>query len=89
MYFNIIMQERNGEQEYVYDFLIKANNMEEATRKANHHVKTWYMDPEVFYDVEIDKYIFFGGSIIVWYTGPYKTTKKAFIEMITDQYIIK
>lgn len=89
MYFTIRMQERNGEQEYVYDFLIKANNIKEAKEKADYHTKTWYMDPKVFYDVETDEYMFFGGSIAVGYAGPHKTTKKAFIDMLTNQYTIE
>jgi ATP-dependent Zn protease len=89
MYYTIQILERNGEQEYGYDFLIKADDIEEATEKADNHVKTWYMDPNVFYDVETDEYMFFGGSIAVGYAGPHRTTKKAFIEMITNQYMIR
>jgi len=89
MYFSILVQERNGENEYVYDFLIKANNVKEATEKADYHVKTWYTDPNVSYNVETDEYEFFGGSIAIGYNGPNRTTKKAFVEMITDQYTIR
>jgi len=89
MYFNILMQEKNGEYEYAYNFLIKANNVKEATEKADLHVKTWYTDPNVSYNVETDEYEFFGGSIAVGYNGPSRTTKKAFINMLSDQYMIK
>ena len=89
MYFTMQMTERNGEQEYVYDFLIQANSIEEAFTKADNHVKTWYTDPNVSYNVQYDWYEFFGGSIIIKYTGPDKTTKKAFINMLSNQYTIK
>jgi len=88
MYFTIKMQERNGEEEYGYDFLIKANNIEEATKKAEYHIKTWYTDPNVAYNIETDEYEFFGGSIAVGYNGPNKTTKKKFIDMLIKQYTI-
>ena len=89
MYFTIQMTEINGEHRYIYDFLIKANNIEEASEKADNYVKIWYTDPNVSYNVQYDWYEFFGGSIIIKYTGPDKTTKKAFINMLSNQYTIK
>jgi len=83
------MTERNCEQEYIYDFLIKANDVEEAFEKANRHVETWYMDPNVSYNIQNGEYEFFGGSIIIKYIGPNRTTKKAFINMLSNQYMIE
>ena len=89
MYFATRINEMNGEHEYIYDFLIKADNIDEAEEKANNHVKTWYTDPNVYYNVQNCEYEFFGGSIIMKYSWPRRTTKKAFIDMLSNQYIIK
>lgn len=89
MYFTIRMVEKNFTQEYGYDFLIKANSQEEAKEKAKNYVKTWYDDPDVSYNVQTGAYEFFGGGIIVTYTGPVRATKKAFVEMLTRNYIIE
>jgi len=89
MYFTIQIIERNFEQEYEYNFLIKAGSLEEAGMKARFHVETWYDDPDVSHDVQTNIYEFFGGGIIVTYTIPVRTTKKAFAEMLTERYTIE
>ena len=76
-YYHYTLEEINGEQEYSYDHLIEAANLEEAKVIANTHASTFYCDEsEEVYD---GSYVFFGGAICVEIKSVTKTTKEGFV----------
>ncbi|MEW6613968.1 MAG: hypothetical protein AB1401_00630 [Thermodesulfobacteriota bacterium] len=60
--FAFTLEERNGEQEYSYDHLVRAGSIEEAIQKAEDYASRFY---GVEGDDEDGGYYFFGGCLFV------------------------
>ena len=86
-YYHYTLEEINGEQEYSYNHLIEAANLEEAKAIANTHASTFYGDEsEEVYD---GSYVFFGGAICVEIKSVTKTTKEGFIRNMLQGAILR
>ena len=84
------LEERNEEQEYSYDYLVKAKSLEKAKLLADQHAKTWYDDPDVETDTfdEETTYYFFGGSLAATVVSIQETTKEEWVKMMFERYSI-
>lgn len=87
MYFTARLEESNGENEYIFDYLIKANNIKEAKIMADLLASAWYGEDSE-YDEDDKIYNFFGGAVAVKIVELYKTTKKAFTEALVNRFTI-
>lgn len=89
-YFAGRLKERNGEQEYSYDHIIKAENLEKAEEIYDAYAKRFYDDAD-FETGEIEEpekdsdgtYWFFGGAIGVEIEFISPTTKEKWMQ---DQF---
>lgn len=77
MYFGLSFTEFNGEQEYSYNKLIKANSLKEAEDVAHNFLLGWYGNGK--YDIFEDYYEYDGGRIIVRKIMVNHTTIKDFL----------
>jgi len=81
--FQLRFTERNGEQQYSYEYLIAALCEIEATEKAHSLVKQWYADPGVEKDGE-NCYAFFGGCLTVEIESVFEIT---LVEYLSQQLL--
>jgi len=88
MYFTTRLEERNGENEYIYDYLMKAKNIKEAEIMAELLASAWYGEDSK-YDKDSKVYNFFGGAIAVKIVALYRTTRKAFTESLVARFTIE
>ena len=88
MYFTARLEELNGENEYIYDYLIRARNIREAEIMAELLASAWYGEYSQ-YDEDSKVYNFFGGAIAVKIVELYKTTRKAFTESLVARFTIE
>lgn len=88
MYFTTRLKELNGENEYIFDYLMKAENIREAEVMADLLASAWYGEDSV-YDEDNKVYNFFDGAIAVKIVELYKTTKKAFTESLVARFTIE
>lgn len=86
-WFEFSIEERNGEQEYTYDYLVKAKDMKEATEKARKAARGWYGKPD-WTDNDGDEpyFSFLGGAIITQVDSVAETTKRAFTKRIVRRW---
>jgi hypothetical protein len=76
--FEVDFIEYNGEQEYRYTKLVKADDIDHAEKLMMTWLKNWYDDEDV---EEIDNgFEFFAGSLIVKIKGVAHTTKEQFMK---------
>lgn len=85
--YKFTLTERNGEQEYGYDYLVYAETFETAQAKMNHCAEQWYDDPDV--KLVDDHYEFFGGCIFVTIDSGYECTEKEFVDGLLVRYSLK
>ena len=83
--------EKNGEQEYSNNHVIRAKNIEEARSAAVEFCKTWYEDENV--EIETDNFgystfLFFGGKIELELNDITETTKRQFLEESFERALI-
>ena len=81
------LEERNGEQEYSYEYLIYAKDIYEAWEMAKEKARTWYDDEDVEL-TETGEYEFFGGSLVARITEVCPMTEREFTEMMLNRYSI-
>ena len=91
------MEERHGEQEYSYEYLIEsAKNLDEAWVVANEYAKEFYGDggKELGWDVPVNEndqaksYEFFGGEIIVDVKYVKETTRAKFMADLISRWTL-
>ena len=87
MYFHLVIEEINGEQEYSYDYLVNAENEREANRIAEELAESFYGDDNV--EKNGDYYEMFGGSIAVKVESLIPTTKSRFIKHMLNKLEVK
>ena len=78
--YHYTLEERNGEQEYSYQYLIHAKDKDEALEIAEDYAKTFYDDEGV--ELDEDTYYFFGGEIAVTIDLLVEKSKEDFIDDI-------
>ena len=87
--YHMELEERNGEQEYSYDFLIYAKDEEESWEIARNNARTFYgEDDYVGEETENNVFEFMHGCIIVEIKGLYETTKDMFVEHMLFRYTL-
>ena len=76
------LEEKNGEQEYSHDLLVRAGKESDAWDKAQEYAMHWYDDEDVEQIKEHGyvEFCFFGGAIGVRIDQVYKTTKEEWLE---------
>lgn len=87
MYFTARLEETNGENEYIFDYLMRAKSIKEAEIMAELLASAWYGEDSE-YDEDSKIYNFFGGAIAVKIVKLRKTTKKAFTESLVGRFTI-
>lgn len=88
-YFSGRLKEFNGEQEYGYDYIIKAKNLKEAEEVLRDYAKIFYDDDDVE-QIDDDMFNFFGGTIRVQVGCVSPTTKKQWLkENFQSRLLIK
>jgi hypothetical protein len=93
-YWHMTLEERNGEQEYSYDYLIRADKAEEAWKIARRLAAGWYGEDEdgnpegSLVDGEDRVYEFPGTWILVSIDYFGRTKKGEFIEYMLNRYMI-
>jgi hypothetical protein len=85
-YFHGQLEERNGEQEYTYDYLIKATSLEKAKERLILEAEQFYGSDAEKIDDGNDGFFFFGGAIYVEVKSIGQTTKAQFIKNILHRY---
>ena len=85
MYFHGTLEERNGEQEYTHNFLIKAKNEKAAEERLDLEARQFYSG-----DIYIDDggYYFEDGTIFVEAGSLTLTTKKEFVDNLLSTHLI-
>ena len=91
--YEFTIEERNGEQEYTYDYITYAESIEEAETTADRIASKWYGDDfEGECDIEKDGewYIFYNScsvcAIRVYSIG--ETTKEKWIEKMVNLRLV-
>jgi len=92
-WFEFSIEERNGEQEYTYDYLVKAKDVEEARQKARRAARTWYGRPDGIethegYEEE-PWFSFLGGAVMTQVQSVKETTKRSFTKTLLDRWTWK
>jgi len=85
------LNEQNGEQEYSYDHIVEAENLNEAQKKAEIYASNFYGKADEMDENKelIEKtFWFFGGCIAVNISDLYETTKEKFLERIYQNSFI-
>lgn len=85
MYFNLNFTEQNGEQQYTYDYLLKAPTLVAATAKARLFLRGWYDD---FTGIVDGRFEFGHGEREVHKISVVETTKQAFMESMLFRYSV-
>jgi len=97
-YFAGRLKEQNGEQEYSYDHIIEAENLEEAEKIYDMYAKDFYGDADerINFDgsvEEIEKedggYYFFNDAIFVEVESIRPTTKEEWMQEQFDLNLLK
>lgn len=91
-YYRFQLIELNGEFEYRYDYLVKVKDEVEAKEVMIRTAKNFYPDKDAE-DLnknaeELGVVRFYWSTIFVKWDGPYKTTKKEFVDILLNQYQI-
>jgi hypothetical protein len=95
MEYQMRLEERNGEQEYSYDYLIVADSYEEAWAVACDFASKWYGEDEdgnglgVLVDGEDGTYEFCGGSIWVKVAALGEAYRAKFVADLISKFTIK
>lgn len=83
-YYHCIIKELNGEQEYIYDYIVKAGNLAEANEIAETHAGKFYNNKPYACD---EGYVFFG-TISVEVESVIETTIDDFIKDLFCRYTL-
>lgn len=86
-YFSGRLEEFNGEQEYGYDYIIKAKNLKEAEGILRNYAKTFYNDDDVE-QIDDDIFDFFDGAIRVQVGCVSPTTKQQWLKDKFQSWLI-
>lgn len=79
--FAFVLQEQNGEHEYMHDRLVKARDIKEADEKANGYASQWYpCDPTYQFNKKDVMHIFDAGTIYVAVTCLRQVEKREWME---------
>jgi len=92
MYFEVEAVERNGEYVYDRNYLIEADNEDEAYEKACSHFSDFYpaeLVTKKMGEKDFTTYEFDWGGIAIGFYPPKKTTKKDFIKKMMFTKFIK
>lgn len=86
-YYRLSLTEYNGEQEYSYAYLLRANNQANANKEAKQFVSQWYNDPDAEW-TDTNTIEFFGGEIGVCIGAVVQTTKREFTKELVEHFTI-
>ena len=81
------LHELNGEQEYSYDQVVNAMNLDEAQEKAETYASNFYGGcDEIDDNKELDEktFWFLGGCIAIHISDLWETTKEEFLERVWE-----
>ena len=82
-YFKLL--ERNGEQEYYYDYLIYAKDHEEAYQMADKYARNFYSDCD---EKEEEYYLFDGGGLACRIEILHEMSKEDFVNMVVGSQLL-
>jgi hypothetical protein len=88
MYFHTVITEEDGKTAHTHNYLVVADNTQEAVEKVRDFASGWYPD-DYDYDADKDQYLFFGGEIMVEFSPPIPTTLEAFVDHIKNLFVIE